>query len=102
MASMTHEPDSADFRHPENPGWQEMPEGIDAAPQWAFWTGTYEATSPAREHATAELRRGLAFRKGFSARTLMAMRFDPIAWIVPGYRFEGMTVLAGASKLGKS
>lgn len=45
---------------------------------------------------------GLAFRKGVSARALMGMQFDPVRWIVPGYVVEGMTVLAGAPKQGKS
>jgi DNA-binding transcriptional ArsR family regulator len=47
-------------------------------------------------------RTGLAFRKGISARALMAKQFAPIKWIVPGYVTEGMYVLAGAPKLGKS
>jgi biotin operon repressor len=32
----------------------------------------------------------------------MAMQFEPIRWIVPGYLPEGLMVLAGAPKLGKS
>lgn len=46
--------------------------------------------------------RGLAFRKGVSARALMAKKFAPVCWIVPGYLVEGMTLFAGAPKLGKS
>lgn len=38
----------------------------------------------------------------FNARDLMAMDFAPIRYIVPGYITEGCTILAGASKLGKS
>lgn len=45
---------------------------------------------------------GLAARKGVSARALMAKTFAPIRWTVPGYIVEGMTVFAGAPKLGKS
>jgi hypothetical protein len=44
----------------------------------------------------------LAFSRGISARALMAKTFAPIRWIVPGYVVEGMTLLAGAPKLGKS
>jgi RecA-family ATPase len=40
--------------------------------------------------------------RGISARELMAKQFEPIRWIVPGYLPEGLTVLAGAPKLGKS
>jgi biotin operon repressor len=32
----------------------------------------------------------------------MAKQFEPIRWTVPGYLPEGLTVLAGAPKLGKS
>lgn len=46
--------------------------------------------------------RGLALSKGISAAELMKKSFTPIRWIVPGYLVEGMTVLAGAPKLGKS
>jgi biotin operon repressor len=40
--------------------------------------------------------------RGISAFALMAKQFEPIRWIVPGYVPEGLTVLAGAPKLGKS
>lgn len=43
-----------------------------------------------------------AFKRGISARALMAKQFAPIRWIVPGYVVEGMTLFAGAPKLGKS
>jgi hypothetical protein len=43
-----------------------------------------------------------AYRRGISAAALMAKTFTPIRWIVPGYLVEGMTVLAGAPKQGKS
>lgn len=43
-----------------------------------------------------------AYLRGISALALMAKTFEPIRWIVPGYLPEGLTVLAGAPKLGKS
>jgi hypothetical protein len=52
--------------------------------------------------ATKPALTGLAFRKGVSARALMTKTFAPIRWIVPGYLVEGMTLFAGAPKLGKS
>lgn len=55
------------------------------------WIGTDDPVS-----------RGLAFSKGISAAALMAKTFTPIRWIVPGYLVEGMTILAGAPKQGKS
>lgn len=46
--------------------------------------------------------RAAAYLRGISAPALMAKSFEPIRWIVPGYLVEGMTLLAGAPKLGKS
>lgn len=46
--------------------------------------------------------RGIAFSKGISARELMTKKFPPIKYVVPGYLVEGLTVFAGAPKLGKS
>lgn len=43
-----------------------------------------------------------AFESGISASALMAKQFAPISWIIPGYLPEGMAILAGAPKLGKS
>jgi len=37
-----------------------------------------------------------------SAADLMAMTFPPIKWVVPGYIPEGLTLLCGAPKIGKS
>lgn len=45
---------------------------------------------------------GLAARKGISASALMAKEFAPIKYVVPGYIVEGLTIFAGAPKLGKS
>ena len=41
-------------------------------------------------------------RRWISARDLDAMEFDPIRYVVPGYIAEGLTLLAGRPKLGKS
>ncbi len=34
--------------------------------------------------------------------SLLAMEFPPVDWVVPGYITEGLTILAGRPKLGKS
>jgi hypothetical protein len=52
--------------------------------------------------APKQVQHSLALRKGISAKALMAKQFDPIRWIIPDYLPEGMYVLAGAPKLGKS
>lgn len=61
-----------------------------------------EAVRAALAKAAPVLRHGLAFSKGISAAALMQKSFAPIRWIVPGYLVEGMTLLAGAPKQGKS
>lgn len=43
-----------------------------------------------------------AYKTGISASALMAMQFEPIRYVVSGYLAEGLTVLAGAPKIGKS
>lgn len=45
---------------------------------------------------------GLVPRKGINARQLLDMQFEPIRYVVPGFIAEGLTVLAGAPKIGKS
>lgn len=52
--------------------------------------------------APAKPRRVPAWRRGVTAAALMAMHFDPINYVVPGYVAEGLTILAGAPKIGKS
>ncbi|QNG45008.1 AAA family ATPase [Sphingobium yanoikuyae] len=42
------------------------------------------------------------FQSGISASALMSMKFDPIRYVVPGYVAEGLTLFAGAPKIGKS
>lgn len=46
--------------------------------------------------------KGLAAAQGITASALMAMKFDPIKYVVPGYIVEGLTLFAGAPKIGKS
>jgi biotin operon repressor len=64
-------------------------------------SASFNGARPADE-AYRQIKQGLAFAKGVSARALMAKTFAPIRWIVPGYVVEGMTLLAGAPKQGKS
>src|SRR3954452_14561503 len=44
----------------------------------------------------------LPIRPGFSALALQRMRFPPIKYVVPGYIVEGLSLLAGRPKRGKS
>ena len=39
---------------------------------------------------------------GFTAAMLRGMEFEPVKYVVPGYVAEGLTILAGRPKLGKS
>lgn len=43
-----------------------------------------------------------AYLTGISAKALMAMQFQPINYVVRGYITEGLTLLAGSPKIGKS
>lgn len=45
---------------------------------------------------------GRLLKSGISAAALMAKQFDPVRYIVPGYIAEGVTLFAGAPKIGKS
>lgn len=45
---------------------------------------------------------GAAYKKGISAAALMAKDFAPIRNVIAGYVIEGLTLLAGAPKIGKS
>lgn len=50
-----------------------------------------------------EQRRAKRHRADFvDTNTLMATEFPPIFWIVPGYVPEGLSILAGRQKLGKT
>lgn len=44
----------------------------------------------------------VAPRTSWTATEIMAMTFDPPRWAVPGVLAEGVTLLAGAPKIGKS
>ncbi len=53
-------------------------------------------------HAKPQLTAGYKYQGGISASALMQKTFAEIRYIIPGYVAEGLTVLAGAPKVGKS
>lgn len=55
-----------------------------------------------REWATIEPTDAPPKLAGITAADLMRKTFEPIKFVVPGYVVEGLTILAGAPKLGKS
>lgn len=61
-----------------------------------------EWPQPAAPLTPTRRRREPAWRRGISAAALMQMDFPPINYVVPGYVTEGLTILAGAPKIGKS
>jgi hypothetical protein len=63
--------------------------------------GTAQDNSKARGNSKAK-GNGKAKGKTFSARELGAMNFPPIKYVVPGIIVEGLTLLAGKPKIGKS
>lgn len=52
--------------------------------------------------AKSKLTAGHKYLEGISASALMQKTFAEIRYIIPGYVAEGLTVLAGAPKVGKS
>jgi hypothetical protein len=59
------------------------------------------ATRPDRWDEALHCDQG-GFMHGITAPELMALRFEPIRYVVPGFIAEGLTVLAGAPKARKS
>jgi len=66
---------------------------------------TLNDLGPTRAELGSNLRSrklGLASREGVTAAALMAMTFEPVRYVIPGYIAEGVTLLAGPPKIGKS
>ncbi|KZE13437.1 hypothetical protein AVT10_15575 [Sphingomonas hankookensis] len=70
------------------------------------WNRKHAARKPLQAANDGVLRTvpegGLVARKGITARDLMQKDFPPVTWIVPNIAPEGLTILAGAPKVGKS
>ena len=83
--------------------WTEAPPKGDAADHPAVRDGDERGLDALRRDLAQTLR---AAEKGrgptFSARSLMAKDIPPVRWVVPGLIPEGVTLLAGKPKLGKS
>jgi predicted ATP-dependent serine protease len=62
----------------------------------------HHSSSTAAFDAKFKLAAGHKYLEGISARALMQKTFSEIRYIIPGYVAEGLTVLAGAPKVGKS
>ncbi|WP_054302844.1 AAA family ATPase [Gemmobacter sp. LW-1] len=71
--------------------WNEARAGGVSATKSARGAATY--ITPGEQSAKPKLR---------TARSLQGRSFPPIRWIVPGLLPEGLTILMGAPKLGKS
>src|SRR3712207_4780338 len=61
---------------------------------------TFEQFAPGPRQARAEPQRAECIVR--SAADLQRQTFPPIRYVVPGYIAEGLTLLAGRPKLGKS
>jgi len=62
----------------------------------------YDATPALEEPETTTADDPLYFKKPIDIGKLMATKFPPLKWIVPGLIPEGLTLLAGPPKIGKS
>ncbi|MGB3044601.1 MAG: AAA family ATPase [Xanthobacteraceae bacterium] len=81
----------------------DMPTADDEIhPKILEWVQQAIAARDAIEESRPEQSEPEKSKTGFNARELMSMEFPPIHYVVPGYIAEGCTILAGASKLGKS
>lgn len=58
-----------------------------------------EGSAPAPRKAANDNKAPSAF---VDAQTLLGMEFEPIKYVIPGYVAEGLTLLGGRPKLGKS
>jgi|GEM_PF-1248481 len=83
-------------------GWEAGKRHAREIPDAKAKAGASSASEDVRgEGADRKARRGAAGQT-VTAADLMAMEFPPIKWVVPGYIPEGLTLLAGAPKIGKS
>ena len=69
---------------------------------WAAGEQEPREVPQARTEEASQTAEGLVAAKGITAAELLAMEFPPIQWVVPGFITEGLTLLAGAPKIGKS
>lgn len=89
--------DAADhpaIQSPEPEDVRSLVDALTAAPQWKPEVESTDAGEDAESngHATATI----------NAADLMAKELPPVRWCVPGLLPEGVTILAGKPKLGKS
>lgn len=67
------------------------------------WDNAFEAHSLAKKHSAFDIAIGEpAFRQGISAAALMSKPFEPATFVVSGLISEGVTLLGGKPKIGKS
>src|SRR5688572_10883597 len=69
---------------------------------WRGTAGRYAARPTAPTPAAAAAPAARVQAAGITAAELDVMEFPPIRYVVPGYITEGITILAGRPKLGKS
>lgn len=93
MPAASKRGDSGDSRDPG-------PVTVAGAVSWDGDSGDSGDTSPGD---TARVRStGVARRTSWTATELLALEFPPPRWAVPGLICEGITLLAGPPKVGKS
>lgn len=92
--------DEAEIPATINSGWSEGQKHPREIPPGRTHEGKGDQAKGERGQASS--RRGLAAESSITAADLMSMQFPPIKWVVPGFIPEGLTLLAGAPKIGKS
>ncbi|MHA6297856.1 AAA family ATPase [Devosia sp. CAU 1758] len=83
--------------------------GLPVGPKWADRVRAKRATTPAPKVEKAAPMKAAndnePATKRFSAidaETLLGMHFAPVKYVIPGFVAEGLTILGGRPKLGKS
>lgn len=87
--------------------WPDIPPGGDVSDWVARGGGSAEALEQLIEearhyHPTGESVKAAPALEGFTMSELKGEEFPPMKWIVPRYIPEGVTLLAGKPKVGKS
>ncbi|MEI6873551.1 MAG: AAA family ATPase [Spirochaetota bacterium] len=76
--------------------------GLLAEPSRPFILSDVGQAARLLEAEAARKKRLAGLPRGMTCSELLAAKFPPPAWIVPGLLTTGLTILAGAPKLGKS
>lgn len=79
-----------------------IPTAEETDPKIVEWVRQAIAARDAIEASASQPANDSQSSKFVDAQTLLGMEFEPIKYVIPGYVAEGLTILGGRPKLGKS